>query len=196
MSYVTRRSPPACSASWSSGGWLGASFSRSPRRDQGTHVRVCWAEHGSCRGFLSSWSAGHSRSVAFHWVWRDQRQPRDVLLPSCALVPGMEKKSGSEPRRNGEQPPRSLPCPASVWGGVTETPGPCLHPAWKEEAGRGKGWGWVRKAETGEIWETRVAGGRGLSCGEEGCEWAEVCFLGAQGGISGTSDWFTQQSCN
>lgn len=99
------------------GGWLGASFSRSPRRDQGMRVRVCWAEHGSSRGFLSRWSVGHSRSVAFHRVWRDQRQPRDVLLPSCALVPGMEKKSGSEPRGNGEQPPRSLPCPPSVWRG-------------------------------------------------------------------------------
>lgn len=32
------------------------------------------------------------------------------------------------------------------------------------------------------------------SRGEGGCEWAELCFLGAQGGNSGTSDRFTQQS--
>lgn len=37
-------------------GWLWASFSRSPRRDRGTYVRVCWAECSSSRGFLSPWS--------------------------------------------------------------------------------------------------------------------------------------------
>lgn len=120
-------------------------------------------------------------------------EPRDVLLPSCALVPGMEKKSGSEPRRNGEQPPWSLPCPPSVWGqGVAETPGPFLHPAWKEEAGHGKGRGW-EKCRNGRFgrpeWLEAEA-----SRGEGGCEWAELCFLGAQGGTSGTSDRFTQQS--
>lgn len=55
-------------------------------------------------------------------------QPRDDLLPRCAVVPGMEKKLGSEPKRNGKQPPSSLPCPPSVWV-AAETPERfCIQP--------------------------------------------------------------------
>lgn len=68
-------------------------------------------------------------------------EPPREDLPRCAVVPGMEEKLGSEPKRNGKQPPSPLPCPPSVWV-AAETPERfCIQPRRRRPAVR-------REAET------------------------------------------------
>lgn len=115
-SVLHNEKPPACSASWGAPA-ARASFSRSPE-DPETRVRVCRAEWGSSSRLRLASVGFCPGSVAFHWVWWAQRQPRSALPPRCALVLGMEKKLGSGPERNRKQPPSSLPLARPVWNGI------------------------------------------------------------------------------
>lgn len=116
-------------------------------------------------------------------------EPRDVL-PNCAFVPGMEKKSGSEPRRNGEQqPPWSLPVPFHLGAGVSRNTRAVFASSLE---GGGRPWeGRTGRSRNGDLGDP-VAGGRGFVgravSGQNSASWEPRRWK------LRTSDRFTQQS--
>ena len=127
------------------GGWLWASFSRSLKeirepacmsagqsaapaeafsRPGRFDIRDPWLSTG-CGGTRGSQGMFFYAAVPWCPEWKRNQ---------AVSLEGMESSH-----------PALFPAPLLSGGRVAETPGPFLHPVWKEEAGRGKGWGWEKR---------------------------------------------------
>lgn len=157
---------------------------RPPRKSEvaggeDTHVRACRAEQpGPRRRAPSDLGRFRPRTRGFHRVWWARRRPSSAHSPTrCASVPGMEKKSGSGPESRRAAAFSGRPLVAS---GVPS--GRLQSRAWGPPVGRAGG----EKGRTRKIWETREAGGRGLSWGA--VREAEPYFWVSWGRTSGRSE--------
>lgn len=148
--YITRRSPPACSASQSSGvGGLGPPSPEAPEE-----IRECaCVSAGQSTAPAEAFSRAGRLDIRDPWLSTGCGGTRGsqgmFFYPAAPWCPGWKRNRAVSLEGMESSHPALFLAPLLSGRGATETPGPCSHPAWKEEAGRGKGW--VRKAETGDL---------------------------------------------